>query len=109
VQGCAGDNYAQVIVVVDGIEQIKSGGTRNATALELCKVMKKTWQVFGYNDDDEEDDDNGNDSKWLEISLGAVKQKQSSGYQKCFNWNKRGHQLSNCPDKKKKGTSQDQI
>ncbi len=44
VQGCAGDNYAQVIVIADRIVQIKSSGNRNVTALELCKAMKKTWE-----------------------------------------------------------------
>jgi hypothetical protein len=103
VQGCAGDNYAQVIVVADRIAQMKSGGSCNVTALVLCKAMKKTCQIFGHNDDNKEDDANEDDSKWLETLLGAVKQKQSSGYQICFNCNKRGHKLLHSPDKIKKG------
>jgi hypothetical protein len=46
MQSCAGDNYAQVVVVADKIAQIKLRGTHNATALELCKAMKKTWQML---------------------------------------------------------------
>ncbi len=76
-QGCAGDNYAQVIVVADRNIQIQSGRTWNATALELCKAMKNMWQIAGHNNDNKEDNDN--DSKRLESLLGAVKQKQSSG------------------------------
>ncbi len=41
MQGCAGNNYAQVIVIADRIAQIKSGGSFNATALDLCKAMKR--------------------------------------------------------------------
>jgi hypothetical protein len=106
VQGCIRDNYAPVIVVADRIVQIKSGGTCSATALEFCKAMKKTWQIAGQNDENEEDDDNDHGSKWLEILLGAIKQKWSSGYQKLINCNKRGHTLLQYPDKKKKGGSE---
>jgi hypothetical protein len=42
VQNLAGDNYSQDIVVADNIAQIKLGETHSATALELCKAMKKT-------------------------------------------------------------------
>ncbi len=38
VQGCTGDNYAQIIVVTDKVSKIES--KRNVTALELCKAMK---------------------------------------------------------------------
>jgi hypothetical protein len=62
VQGCAGDNNAQVLVVADRIAQIKSGGTHNATALELCKAMKKTWQIACHNDENKDNDDNDDDS-----------------------------------------------
>jgi hypothetical protein len=41
VQGCAGDNYTQVIVIVDGIVQLKSSGACNVTVLELRKAMKR--------------------------------------------------------------------
>jgi hypothetical protein len=34
VQGCAGDNYAQIIVMTDGLSRIELQW--NATALELC-------------------------------------------------------------------------
>jgi hypothetical protein len=54
--------------------QIQFGGTCNAIALELCKAVKKVWQIIGHNDDDAEDDDNNDDSMGLETSLGAVKQ-----------------------------------
>jgi hypothetical protein len=78
VQGCAGDNYAQVIVAADGIAQLKPGGACNATtALELCKAMIKVWQIAGHNDDNKEDDDNDDDSVGLETSSGAVKHKQA--------------------------------
>jgi hypothetical protein len=97
---------AQVIVTADRIAQIKSGGTPNATVLELCKAKKKMWQIAGHNNDNKEEDDDDDDSKWLETLLGAVKQKQSSGYQKCFHCNKRGHRSLHCCDKKKKGRSE---
>jgi hypothetical protein len=79
MQSCAGDDYAEVIVVADGIAQLKSVGTCNATALEMYKAMQKMWQIAGHNDD-EEDDNNDNDSKQLETLLGAVKQKQGVKY-----------------------------
>ncbi len=82
VQGCAGEDYAQVIVIADGMAQIQSGRTHNAMALELCKATKKAWQIAGHNNDDEEDDDNNDDSVGLETSLGAVKHKQSSIHKK---------------------------
>jgi hypothetical protein len=75
MQSCAGDEYGQIIVIADGIVQLKMVGTHNATALELCKAMQKMWQIAGYNDDKEEDDNNDKDSKQLETLLGAVKQK----------------------------------
>ncbi len=49
---------AQVIVVADRIVQITTGGTHNATALELCRAMRKTWQIVGPNENDDNDDDN---------------------------------------------------
>jgi hypothetical protein len=82
VQGCVGDNYAQVIVAADGIAWLKSGGAHNAAALELCKAMKKT---AGHNDDDKKDNDNDDDNMELETLLGTVKHKQSSIHKKqCF-------------------------
>jgi hypothetical protein len=39
--------------------------------------MRKLWLIKGHNYGDEEDDDINNDSVWLEISLGTVKDKQS--------------------------------
>jgi hypothetical protein len=56
VQSCAGNNYAQVIAIADRISQIKLEGTCNMSALELCKAMKKTWQITGHKYDKEEDD-----------------------------------------------------
>jgi hypothetical protein len=107
VQGCAGEDYTQVIVVADGMAQIQSGRTRNAMALELCKAMKKAWQIAGHNEDDNEDDDNDNDNERLETSLGAVKHTQNSIHKKkCFHCGKKGHRLSLCTDKKKKGRSE---
>jgi hypothetical protein len=101
MQGCTGDNYAQVIVVADRIAHIKSGGTLDATALELCKATKKLWQISGHYNVNKEDDDVDDDSKQLETSLGAVKQKQGSGYQKCFHSKQRGHRsLLGCYKKK---------
>ena len=41
VQGWAGEDYAQVIVIADGMAQIQSNRTHNAMALELCKAMRK--------------------------------------------------------------------
>jgi hypothetical protein len=90
VQNCAGGNYAQVIVVADGIVQIPTGGACNATGLEQCKAIRKTWQITGRNNDDEDNNNNDNDSTLLETSPGAVKQKQSTNYQsKCFHCHKR--------------------
>jgi hypothetical protein len=43
VQGCAGDDYAQIIVVKDGVARIEL--RQNATALELCKAMRKAWHI----------------------------------------------------------------
>jgi hypothetical protein len=76
-------------------------------ALELCKAMKEAWQIAGHNDDNKEEDDNNNDSVGLETSLGTVKHKQSSIHKKkCFHCSKKGHRLSLCTDKKKKGRSE---
>ncbi len=72
-QGCAGDNYAQIIVVTDGLAWIES--KRNATALELCKAMTKAWRIKGHNNDNEEDNDVDDNNMGLEISLGTVKDK----------------------------------
>jgi hypothetical protein len=44
---------------------LKSDGAHNATALELCKAMKKTWKIAGHNDDEEDNEEN-NDSMGLE-------------------------------------------
>ncbi len=41
MQSCAGDDYAQVIVVADSVARISDLGACDATALELCKAMKK--------------------------------------------------------------------
>jgi hypothetical protein len=107
VQSCAGDNYAQAIVVADGNAQIKLGETHNATALELCKFMKKTWQIAGHNNEDKEDNDEDDDSKQLETLLGAVKQKQSTINKRCFHCNsKKGHRLLLYCYKKKKSMSE---
>ncbi len=91
---------AQVIDIADGIAQITTGGAHNSIALELCKTMRNTWQIAGHSNNNEDNDDNCNDSKWLEILLGADKQKWSSNYMNCCNCNKRGHKSANCPDKK---------
>jgi hypothetical protein len=40
VQGCTGDNYAQIIVVTDKVAQIEL--QQNATALKLCEAMKQS-------------------------------------------------------------------
>jgi hypothetical protein len=106
LQGCAGDNYAQVIVLADGIAQIKSGGTHNATALKLCKALKKTRQIAGHNNDNKEDDDNDNNSKQHSWRCCWVQQKQISGYQKCCHCYKRGCRSFLCCYKKKKGGSE---
>jgi hypothetical protein len=63
VQRCAGDKYAQMIVLADGLAKIQS--QRNATALELNKTMRKSWQITGNGDGDEEDDDIKDDSVGL--------------------------------------------
>jgi hypothetical protein len=97
-----GDKYSQIIVVIDEISQIES--KRNATALELCKAMRKAWRIKGHNNDNKEDNDVDNDSVGLETSLGTVKDKQSLvGKQKYFNCGKTGHRFAKCPNKKKKG------
>jgi hypothetical protein len=99
VQGCAGDDYAQIIVVADGLSLIELQW--NATALELCKAMRKAWHIKGHNDDNKEDNDIHNDSVGLEISLGAVKDKQSLvGKQKRSNCGKTGHRSVKRPNKK---------
>ncbi len=43
VQGCAGDDYALIIVATDKVSQIES--KQNVTALELCKAIKQAWQI----------------------------------------------------------------
>jgi hypothetical protein len=78
VQGWAGEDYAQVIVIADGMAQIQSNRTHNVMALELCKAMRKVWQLAGHSNDSDEDDDNNDDSIELESSLGPVKHKRSS-------------------------------
>jgi hypothetical protein len=101
VQECAGVNYAQIIVVTDGLSQIESN--RNVTALELCKAMKKVWCIKGHDNDDKEDNDVDNNSVGLETSLGTVKDKQNSGTkQKCYECGKTGHRLLNVPPRKRK-------
>ncbi len=47
VQGCAGEDCAQIIVVTDGLSQIELQW--NATALELCKAMRKVRFIKGHN------------------------------------------------------------
>jgi hypothetical protein len=107
MQSCAGDDYAQVIVVADSVARLKSSGTHDATAaLELCKAMQKTWQIADHNDDEEEDNDNDNDSKQLERLLGTVKQKQGTIKKRCFHCNKKGHRSLHCYFKKKKSGSE---
>ncbi len=103
VQGCAGDEYSQKIVVMDGISQIES--KCNATALELCKAMRKALHIKGHNNYGKKGNDVDNSSMGLETSLGkTVKDKQSLvGKQKCFNCRKTGHRSAKCPNKKKKG------
>ncbi len=44
-------------------------------ALELCKAMRKAWQIASHNNENEDYDDNSNDSKPLETLLGSVTQK----------------------------------
>jgi hypothetical protein len=73
VQGCAEDDYAQIIAVADRIAQIQS--IRNAKALELCKAMRNLWRIAGHDNDDKEDDDVDNDSMGLKTSLGTVRDK----------------------------------
>ena len=58
VQGCVGDDYAQIIVVTDKVAWIEL--KQNGTALELCKAMKQAWCIKGHNNDDEEDNDVNN-------------------------------------------------
>ncbi len=68
-QGCAGDNYAQIIFVTEKVSQIES--KRNATALELCEAMKQVWRI----NDDEKVNNIDDNSVGLETSLGTVKEK----------------------------------
>ncbi len=105
VQRCMGDNYAQIIVVIDKVAQIEL--QPNATALELCKAMKQAWRIKGHNNDNEEDNDVNNNSMGLETLLGTVKDKQSSiGKQRCYECGKTGHMSAKCPNKKKKGQTE---
>jgi hypothetical protein len=102
VQGCAGDDYAQIIIVTDKVSQIESKW--NATALELCEAMKQVWRIKGHTDDNEEDNDVNDDSMGLDTSLSTVKDKQSLvGKQRCYECGKTGHRSAKCPNKKKKG------
>ncbi len=77
---------------------------RNATALELCKALRKVWRIKGHDNDNEEFDDDINiNSVGLETSLGTVKDKQSLvRKQKCYECRKTGHRSAKCPNKKKK-------
>jgi hypothetical protein len=98
-------DYAQIIVVADGLAQTQSQW--NATALELCKAMRKLWWIKGHNDEDKEEDDVKDDIVGLKTSLGTVKDKQSFvGKQKYFNCRKIGHRSAKCLHKKKKGQSE---
>ncbi len=99
VQGCMGDDYAQIIIVTDKVAQIELQW--NATALELCKAMKQAWRIKGHDNDNEEDNDVDNGSVGLETSLGTVKDKRSSvGKQRCYECGKTGHRSAKCPNKK---------
>ncbi len=102
VQGWAGDDYAQIIVVTDKVSQIESKW--NATALELCKAMKQAWCIKGCDNDNVKDNDVNNNSVELETSLDTVKDKQSPvGKQRCYECRKAGHRSAKCLNKKKKG------
>jgi hypothetical protein len=102
VQGSAGDNYAHIILVTDGLSQIESKW--NAAALKLCKAMRKAWRIKGHDNDQEEDNDANNDILGWETSLGTVKDRQSSvRKKKCFDCGQTGHRSAKCPNKKKKG------
>ncbi len=102
VQGCTGDDYAQIIVVTDKVDRIELKW--NATALELRKAMKQAWRIKGHDDDDEEDNDINNNSVGLKTLLGTVKDKQSLvGKLRCYECGKTGHRSAKCPKKKKKG------
>jgi hypothetical protein len=105
VQGCVGDNYAQIIVVTDGLSRIES--KQNATALELYKARRKAWRIKGHDNDNKEDDDIDNDGMGLETSLGTVTDKQSLvGKQKCYECGKTGDRSAKCPNTKKKGQTE---
>jgi hypothetical protein len=102
VQGCVGDDYAQIIVVTDKVAWIEL--KQNGTALELCKAMKQAWRIKGCDDDNEEDIDIDDDSVGLETSLGTVKDKRSLiGKLRCYECRKTGHRSAKYPNKKKKG------
>ncbi len=95
------EDYAQIIVIVDGLSQIQSRW--NVTVLELCKAMRKSWWIKGHDDGNKEDGDIKDDSVGLKTSLGTVKDKQSLvGMQKCYNCGKIGHRSAKCSHKKKK-------
>jgi hypothetical protein len=105
VQGCVGDNHAQIIVVTDKVSRIES--KQNATALELCKTMKQAWCIKGCNDDNEEDNYVDDNSVGLETSLGTVIEKQSLvGKQRCYECGKTGHRSTKYPNEKKKGQTE---
>jgi hypothetical protein len=100
VQGCVGDNFAQIIVVTYKVSRIES--KQHAAALELYKSMKQAWCIKGHNNDNEEDNDVDNNSM-VETSLGTVKDKQSLVKKhRRYECRKTGLRSAKCPNKKKK-------